>query len=36
MEKKLKKEIEFIAPPKMKLWEVLAYFIIYSVAGYII
>lgn len=36
MEKKLKKEIKFISPPKMKLWEILAYFIIYSIAGYII
>ncbi len=36
MEKKLKKNKNFISPPKMKLWEVLAYFIIYSIAGYII
>ena len=36
MEKRFKKEIQFIASPKMKLWEVLIYFIIYSVAGYII
>ena len=33
MGKKLK---QFSAPPKMKLWEILSYFIIYSVAGYII
>lgn len=33
MEKKSK---QFIAPPKIKLWEILAYFIIYSIAGYII
>ncbi len=36
MEKNFKKDIQFMAPPKMKLWEVLAYFIIYSIAGYII
>lgn len=33
MEKKSK---QFIAPPKIRLWEILAYFIIYSIAGYII
>ena len=31
-----KKTTEFISPPKLKLWELLAYFIIYSIAGYII
>ena len=36
MEKKLKKEKQFIAPPKLEFWEVLAYFIIYSIAGYLI
>lgn len=36
MEKNFKKDIQFMAPSKMKLWEVLAYFIIYSIAGYII
>ena len=33
MEKKSK---QFIVPPKIKLWKILAYFIIYSIAGYII
>ena len=36
MKKNSKKEKQFISPPKIKLWEVLAYFIIYSIAGYII
>ena len=31
-----KQTTEFISPPKLKLWELLAYFIIYSIAGYII
>ena len=36
MEKRLKEEKQFIAPPKLECWEVLAYFIIYSIAGYLI